>query len=99
MNPNTTDHVCSRSVHVFHWRNVGTKRNQRRDSSCHSRWLHTAHARKVCRRFAEITTLTSSSDNLFPRVPRPHDAIFETDSFSQRYSRVSPLGRKREVAE
>jgi hypothetical protein len=24
MNPKTIDHVCSRSVHAFHWRNVGT---------------------------------------------------------------------------
>jgi hypothetical protein len=25
MNPKTIDRVCSRSVHVFHWRNVGSK--------------------------------------------------------------------------
>src|SRR5262245_42940244 len=27
MNPKTIDHVCSRSVHVFHWRNVGSGKN------------------------------------------------------------------------
>ena len=25
MNPKTIDHVCSRLVYVFHWRNVGSK--------------------------------------------------------------------------
>jgi hypothetical protein len=41
MNPKTIDHVCSRLVYAFHWRNVGSKVR-----------INEMLALRYCRRFA-----------------------------------------------